>query len=932
MKRLLIPLALLAACAHPTSPAALSRLPLDASIPADTSVRTGVLPNGLRYYVEHGEEPSDRATLRLALRAGSMQEDEDQLGLAHFVEHMAFNGTEHFPGNSLIDYLESTGTQFGAHINAHTSFDETIYKLEVPTDSAESLDKALLVLEDWACCLSFDPAEIEAERGVVLEEWRRAQGAGFRVGRQTLPLIYGARYAARHPIGNEASLKGFAPEALVRFYRDWYRPDLMAVIAVGDFDVDAMEKEIVRRFSDLRNPDAPRTRAVSEVPPVPGPRVAVIADPELTDTEITFLRSVDDVEGTRVQDLRANLVESLMLSVFAERTGRLAQVADPPFLGAAAGGQRLGPTEGLRQVYAASRPGGSLVALRAMLTEWERLARHGVLASELDRARRESLLSYTQLLTRKEDAPNATQAQELVRVFTNGEFYTNLEVEVALATRLLGEIGTSDVNALAKTWLEGDSQAVLITLPAGPDAPTTTEVAAVLAEVKAAEIAAPQEIVATGAIVPEAPTPGRVVARAEAAPGVGYERWTLSNGAELYWRRTSFTTDQILISAWSRGGVGGVAPADRVPAGTAATLAMMSGVGRFRADELAIRLSGHELSAAPWVSLEGEGFTASTRAADLDLTFELIHAWAKFPRFEADAFERYRADQLAALPQRTLDPEARFWDRVVAASWPDAPWRHATTPQELQQLDLERSAAIYRDRFGDLSDFVFVVTGDVDPAALEDATARWIASLPGGGRDEAWGDDGARRWTAPVTEVVRAGAEPKASVHLAWHGSLPWTSTARNRMFALSDILSTRLRKELRERLGGVYGVSADVDLEARPDPSYVWTVDFTCDPSRVDELIAATQAQIRALQTAPPTAQEVADAAAKSRRDREIQVQQNGFWQGAFSRALQDGEDPADILAFDERNRTLTPEEVHRFAKDTLTLTPLLQVVRLPE
>ncbi len=929
MKRLL-PLALLA-CVH-AGPNASLNLPLDAQIPPDTSVRTGVLPNGLRYYVEKGEEPADRATLRLALRAGSMQEDPDQLGLAHFVEHMAFNGTEHFPGNSLIAYLESVGTKFGAHINAHTSFDETIYKLEVPTDDAAVLDKAMVVLEDWACCLTFDPAEIEAERGVVLEEWRRGQGAGFRVSEQTMPLLFGENYASRKPIGTEASLKTFAPEALTRFYQDWYRPDLMAVIAVGDFDVDAMEKDIIARFSDLQNPASERPRAPSVVPSVPTDRVKVISDPELTDTEVTLLRGVDDVEGSRVQDFKDKLIEDMLLGIFAERTGRLSQSANPPFIYAGAAGQRLGPTEGIRQVYAGARLGDATDALRAMLTEWERIERHGVLNGELERAKSNVLLTYEQLLARKADAPNVSQAEELVRVFTNGEFYTNLETEVGLSKRLLGEIGTSDLNKLAATWMTGDSRVVLITLPAGPEVPSEAEVAAILAEVDAAPVDAPVENEVSGPIVEAPPKPGSVVSREEGPAGLGYEKWTLSNGAELWWRRTDFTTDQILFSAFSKGGIGGVKPEDRIPAATALSLVEMSGLGPFRTEDLSQRLAGHELTISPWISLEGEGFSGSARKADLDLAFELLHAYATVPRWEKDAFGRYLFNERSALQQRLADPEARFWDRVTELSWPGSPHRHATTLRDLEEMNMARSQAIYLDRFSDFSDFVFVVTGDFDPAALEDAAAKWIASLPGGGRDEAWGDDGARPWTAPVTETVRAGTEPKATVHLSWHGAIDWNSTARNRMFALSDILSTRLRKELRERLGGVYGVSASVDLEARPTPTYAWSIDFTCDPGRVDELIAAAKAQIEGLRTNPPTEQEVADAAAKSRRDREIQVQQNGFWQGALSRALQDGEDPADILNFDERNRTLSPAEVHRFAQQTLTMSPLLQAVRLPE
>nr|MBA2322401.1 insulinase family protein [Deltaproteobacteria bacterium] len=423
-------LGILFACRPPTAdPALVATARLSAPIPTDPRVQTGVMKNGMTWFVQHNEQPDDRVVLRLVVDAGSILEDEDQRGIAHLVEHMAFNGTDRFPGNGVVQYLESIGASFGPHVNAHTSFDETVYKLTVPSNDPVALGRALDVLEDWAGGISFDPAAVDGERGVVLEEWRRNQGAGFRLMLQTLSATYGEAYANRLPIGTRESLETFDPAVVSRFYRDWYRPELMAVIAVGDVDADAMAAELVARFGDLKSPDRPRERVRVDMPSFAERKVLVVTDAELTATTVSYGRVFDDREGNTHAHARQNAVEQLMLGMLGERLGDLSRSPDRPFLSAGAGPDRLSPTQSARFLNARARKGGAERALEAVLTEWVRAMNHGFNPGELTRAKAEELAGWDERLAQIDDQESVGEAEELVRVFTNGEYYTAMEYE-----------------------------------------------------------------------------------------------------------------------------------------------------------------------------------------------------------------------------------------------------------------------------------------------------------------------------------------------------------------------------------------------------------------------------------------------------------------------------------------------------------------------
>ena len=931
-----LPLLLLVACAHrPSAPDPLKapRAAAHAPIPVDPAVRVGRLDNGLRYYLQHNENPDNRVVLRLALDVGSVVEDDDQLGVAHLVEHMAFNGTTHFPGNGVIAALERFGAQFGPHINAHTSFDETVYKLSIPTDDPAALDAGFQILADWAGGMTLDPVEVEKERGVVLEEWRRAQGAGWRVQQQVIAAELGAQYAGRLPIGTEASLRTVTPEAVRRFVADWYRPERMSVVVVGDLDLDDAEARVRGGFAGLaRQPDA-RPRLRGDIPAVPGQRIVVASDPEWTQSRVSLGRTFDDVERTDHGGARENAAAALLNRLFQDRMAERARAADRPFQGAWMSEQRVTPDEAAREIGVSTRDGDALRGLEVLLEEWRRIGLHGFNPGELARARAAELAAWDERLRQQGDVESVDEAGELVRVALNGEYYTSLPYEHALMTHLLREVSLAEVGELARGWLEGDSRLVEVIVPQTPahPVPTEAEVAAVVARALASTPEALPDTAADGPLAPPPERPGAIVATERLDPGLGFVKWTLSNGVVVYHRRSTLEPGQISLQAFSPGGLSMADDADFHAAAAATALAAESGAGPYDAVTLGRRLAGKQVSAGVWVGAREEGARGSAATQDLETWMQLLWLRLTAPRSDADAFARWRGDAADQLAHRALDPETAFWDAQTRTLWGDDLRLRRWEPADLDRITPSAADAFLRGRLADVTDWTFVFVGDVDEAVLGDAVARWLGALPAAGRVEAAVDRGARRLPGPASVTVRAGEEPKAHVRLLWHGPFVDDYAHRNRAMAMTDILGVLLREELREARSGVYGVSASFQSEDAPVPAYEVVVDFVCDPARVPELQAAALAVVEGLRATPVDPQRVADEQAKNRREREEQRQTDGFWLGGLVTALRGGEDPREILTWDARNDSLTPAVIQETAAALLGPDNRKEVVRLP-
>lgn len=938
----LVTLALfLAACATTEGP---STTPTPGPAPAervedklglDPAITAGVLDNGLRYFVRQNNKPEQRAELRLVVHAGSVLEDEDQRGLAHFVEHMAFNGTENYEKQELVDYLEGIGMRFGPDLNAYTSFDETVYMLQVPTDDQELLMTGLDVLREWAGRVSFADEEIEKERGVILEEWRLGRGARARIRDKQFPvLLKGSRYAERLPIGDPEIIEKGSPDALRRFYRDWYRPDLMTVIAVGDVDVAMIEEKIRSLFGDLRNPDDARERTFFDIPSHDETLVSIETDPEASSSSIAIYAK-HDAEGDprSVKTYRKSIVRSLVGRMLNFRLYELSEQADPPFLYAFATRSSFTRTKEFAVQSVALREGELQRGLIAALTEVARAERHGFTSSELERVKKETLRSIERAYEERDKQESRSYASELVRHALVDEPAPGIEAELELYRRFLPTITLEEVNDVAKNLYGGESRVILYSSPEkeGLAVPEEQEILAMLDSVEMAEIEPYEDEALDASLLARQPEPGRVVETSE-RDDVGVTFWTLSNGVRVALKPTDFKNDQVLFAAFGPGGFSRADLEEPIPAVTAAMVVGAGGVGPF--DQIALQkyMAGKVAAASAYISSYSEGLRGSASPADLELLFELIHARVTAPRRDEEAFASMQAWQREMIKNRLSSPSQVFSDEIEAALW-DGHWIHTPwTEENIEAMDLERSMEVYRERFADVSDFTFIFVGNFDPDTLKPLVERYVASLPGGGRDDTWKDLGDRRSEGLVKVETRKGLEDKSSVRLLFHGDATWSRAERYAMRSLGEALRIRLREILREDMGGTYGVGAGGGISRIPEESFTFSVSFGCAPDKVEEMIAAVEAEIERVKL-EGVPQEVVDKVREAQtRERELQLERNGFWLSALRFVLENEQDPADILTYSELFETLSSDMIRDAARRYLSGDNRLEAVLYPE
>jgi zinc protease len=905
-----------------------------APLPVDPQVVTGTLSNGIRYFVRENRRPEQRAELRLVVQAGSVLEDDDQLGLAHFVEHMAFNGTRNFAKQELVNYLESIGMQFGPDLNAYTSFDETVYMLQVPTDTAAIMRKAFQILEDWAHGLAFDSAEIERERGVVIEEWRLGRGAGARIRDRQLPVIlHGSRYADRLPIGNRGVLEAFPHEALRRFYRDWYRPDLMAVVAVGDFAADSIVALIRAHFAGLAAPDVPRPRPAFQVPDHAEPLFTVASDPEASQSNVAVYFKQPLRPMATLAEYRRRVVEQLFLDMLNQRLFERAQEADPPFIGAGASqGRFVGPKEAFT-MGAGVPEGGILRGLEAVLTEAERVARFGFTAPELERARARRLRGLERSYDERDKTNSWIYADEYVSHVVEGEPIPGIEAELALHRQILPEVMIEEVNGLARAWISEHNRVVVASGPdkAGVTMPVEADLAAVFRQVEAETITAYADTLGRVPLVAAAPTPSRVVEETRIEE-IGVTRWRLANGVQVVLKPTDFKADDILMRASSPGGTSLAPDSLAVSADRASMIVSMSGAGAFSDVDLGKLLAGKVARATAFIGDENEGFSGNASPRDLETMLQLVYLYGTQPRRDTAAFAALQKRLLSFAQNRGQVPEAAFGDTLLVTVAQHHPRARPLTVDLVNAADLDAALAFYRDRFSDFSDFTFYFVGNLDTAALRPLVETWLGGLPGTGRKETWRDLGIRPPTGVVRKTVYRGVEPKARTQIVFTGPFAHSRRDRHVLRSMGEALQIRLREVLREDMGGVYGVGVGASSKVVPDSSYQITIGFGGDPARMEELVEAAFAEIRAFQESGPADSVVQKVKEAQRRTAETSLKENGFWVSQLVTYDAWGLDPRNLLKSDELIQQLTAEDIRDAARRYIRFDNYVQVTLMPE
>jgi zinc protease len=907
-----------------------------APLPLDPAVRTGTLKNGLTYFIRKNAKPEDRAELRLVVKAGSVLEDPEQQGLAHFVEHMAFNGTKNFKKHEIVDFMESAGMRFGADLNAYTSFDETVYKLQLPTDDPRVLDRGVQVLEDWAHNVSFEDEEIDKERGVVMEEWRLRQGADNRMREITMPVVFqGSRYPQRLPIGKTAVLDTFRHETLRRFYRDWYRPELMAVVAVGDFDPEAVRKMIEDHFNRIPPSVNPRPRFAADIPDHPGTLVVIATDPEATSSSVNVRTKFPYLPSASEADYRRGLIEDMISSMLGQRFDDLRRAADPPFLGASFGISGFNTAKRFVDLSAAVQNGGVERGIEAILTEAERARRHGFTQGELDRARQDILRGMEQFYSERDKIESDRYTDEYVSYFLEGTASPSVDVEYALYERLLPAITLDEVNAAAKKLLamQENNRVIAATSPKkeGVAVPTEAELRGAFKKIAAADISPYVDNVTDQPLLASAPVPGRIVEEKRNAE-LGTIEWKLSNGARVVLKPTDFKNDEILFTASSSGGYSLTSDANVFSASLATTVVGESGLGSHSRSDLEKLLTGKAVRVAPYIGELQEGLNGMASPKDLETMFQLINLCFVAPRRDSVAFTGLMARTRASIQNRTSRPEQVLYDSIQATLSQHNPRRRPLTAEDLATVSLDSALDFYRDRFADAGDFSFFFVGSLKPETIRPLVETYLASLPSSGRHESWRDLGIRPPKGVVSTEAHQGAEPKSQVALIFTGPFVWNRENRHLIDAVTELLEYRMREVLREDKGGTYGVGVYATPAKYPEERYSMVVNFGCSPDRVDELTKAALGVIEEFKKNGPAKGDMEKMKETGRRERESQLKKNGFWLGSLQSSYLYGDDPNEIPHGDRLIEQLTPEQAKAAAIRYFDMNNYIKAILYPE
>jgi len=930
-------LAPVTAAAASASASAAAPLKLDDALPIGPQVKVGRLSNGLTYYVQRNRKPEHKLELRLVVKAGSILEDEDQRGLAHFTEHMAFNGSRHFRKHELVSYLQSIGVKFGADLNAYTSFDETVYVLPVPAERRQDLDKAFLVLQDWAQGLTLNDADIDKERGIVLEELRLGKGAGDRMQKVLMPKIYnGSRYAERLPIGKEDTLRSFKPEALRRFYRDWYRPDLMAVVAVGDIDPVQAEQLIKRHFAGLKNPARPRPRIDAAIPARTDSEAVVVTDKEAGPAGILIRYPVRPFrERATIGGYREQLIEALFGGMLNARLQELSQLPAPPFLGASSALSRLTPRYRSYNASAALAGGGATAAIDALVQENERARRFGFTQAELDRIRKTMIRTYERAWNERDKTDSAVYAGEYMRHFLEGESIPGIDAEYRYVTELAPGIGLDEINAYARATIPADSgKLVVYTGPAKAalPLPSGAQLLAAVAAAERREVSAHDDKAVAGALMDMPPAPGRIVGETHDAH-LGLTRLALSNGVKVILKPTTFRNDQVLMSAARFGGQSLFDEKDMFSARYADTIVAAMGLKDFSPLDLRKVLAGKAAAVNAGLGNNTDVVAGTAGAADVETMLQMV--WLKFAgvRRDEDLYKSFIGKQTELARNRLSQPGALFGDTVVATLYgnnPRAP--RALRPEDIPRIDLDRAIQIYRQRFSSAKELTFIFVGSFDTAAIKPLLATYLGSLPTPDIPTAYRDLGLRPVKGVVKREVKSGAEDKSTVSLTFTGPAEVSEMEELRLSALTEVMNIRIIDVLREKLGLIYGGGMEGSMTRVPYPHYTVGASLPTGPRNVDKVLQATFAEIERMRAQGPDQADLDKVKTNWLQTYRKSLQENGYWLGVLQASLTEGTDPSTILSFDKEVESLSVADLKRTAQRYLDPQNYVQVVLNPE
>ena len=909
---------------------------LQAPVPPDPDIKIGRLDNGITYYIKYNQKPEKRVELRLAVNAGSICETDGQQGLAHFVEHMCFNGTKNFPSNKIVDMLEEMGMKFGAEINAGTSFDQTIYMLKVPTDKAETINAGFQVLEDWAHQVSLDDTEIDNERGVIVEEWRLGLGADDRMQQKYIPvLLKGSRYAERLPIGKIDVIKSFPYDTLRSFYNTWYRPDLMAVVVVGDIDTKLAEEKIREHFGRIPKKENPKPRIEFPVPENTDPLISVVTDKEASGFDAQIMFKQPKAHSVTYNDYRNSQMRALYANMFNTRLQEIAQKPDAPFMYAGGGyGSFIGRSVDVYSLFVSSKENQLDKSIELILSENEKVRQFGFNASELEREKKNILSSYERGAKEADKTVSSAFADEFIRNYLTRECIPGYRKEYEIVKELLPGITVDEINKMGQTWITDKNIIALITAQEkeGVKVPTEQEVAEIIKAAGSKKVEAYVDQVSDAPLLAEEPVSTPVIKKTTNSD-FGFTELQFGNGVRMILKPTDFKNDQILVSSFSPGGLSLYPDQDVLTATLAPTVIVQSGLGDYNMTDLQKKLSGITASLSPYIDELREGVRGTCSPKDLETMLQLNYLYFTRIRRDDDAFNSLKSRLKNQIRPMRAVPLMIFSDTLSKIVSKNNPRVIALpTEEQVDQINLDRLIEIFKDRFADASDFTYVIVGNFKVDEITPLLEKYIGGLPSTKRKENWRDVSPEFPEGKVIVDVPKNSEQQSRVAMVWEDDFRWKPKDRQGFSMLMSILSIKLRESMREDQGGVYGVSISGSPEKLPEPKFSIVSQWGCSPDNIEKLAQTVLDEMNKIKKEGPSDTDLNKVKETMIRERETQVRENTFWLSYLQNHYQYG---SRILSLEEYKglvNSMTAKKIKAVAKRYLDTENYVRVALTPK
>lgn len=907
-------------------------------LPVDSAVRHGVLENGLTYFIRHNKFPENRADFYIAQKVGSMQEEDNQAGLAHFLEHMAFNGTTNFPKKSLLNYMEENGVKFGENVNAYTSFDETVYNLSnVPVIREGVIDSALLILHDWAAEIALEGEEIESERGVIREEWRSRGGAQSRLWEKMLPVMFkDSKYAYRLPIGSIDVINNFEHDEIRAYYDKWYRPDLQGIIIVGDIDADLVEQKVIDLFSKIElAPDAAE-RVYFGVPDNQEPLVSIATDPEATRTNLMLFYKHnplrDDIKFTQTGFIM-NYIKAVASMMINERFQEITQKPNSPFLMAQAydGEYFVAKTKDAWTVNAASADTKVKDAIAAMVRETERMKRFGFTETEYDRVRENVLKAYENAYNNRGKQQNSSYTKEYVNSFIKNEPFIGIENEYELIQSLAPTIPVALVNQVVNQLIQEENIVVSI---AGPEKeglvyPTEEEIQNLITSVKAENIEAYEEETSDEPLIADAPKAGQIV-KTEKDDVLDATVWTLSNGMKVVLKTTDFRDDEIIMTASSKGGLSRFVADDPINSKMMSNVMTLGGVGNFSNINLRKALTGKTASAAPSVGLISQGFGGSSSKADFETMLQLVYLYFTAPRQDQDAFDSFLQRMESQLRNAEAEPSVALKDTVTHALYGNNPFTLRTKPEDLSKIDYNKIMSMYKEVFANPGSFVFTFVGNIDEEAIKPHVLTYLASLPG--------NDAKADFVKVPMDITKGKTNnifakdmqtPKATIVNVFSGNIERTQRNRLLMSIFDQVLDIVYTEKVREDEGGTYGVSSSGSISRYPEGQALLQIAYDTDPEKQEYLNTIIHKELWKIAEEGPRENDFNKVKEFMMKKYNESIKHNGYWASVLSTNYFYNED--DYSDYLNTLKSITTSDIKEFANKLLSQDNEIVVGMIP-